>query len=152
MIINVIKKRFSLKIPSNLTSYFQLAKTSKVIEEVFPKKFEKSYKNYFKSSNFLTEINASQNLINSTNQGITAPCWDLLNRDSKKWRYAFGLMVGKFLKIDLEDPISSKKLHEVSALTELLHNGSLIIDDIEDKSEYRRYKKCVHKIYGKLKY
>jgi len=29
-----------------------------------------------------------------------------------------------------------------------VHNGSLIVDDIEDQSELRREKPCVHKIYG----
>jgi len=30
----------------------------------------------------------------------------------------------------------------------LLYKRSLIVDDIEDKSEFRRSKPCIHKIYG----
>lgn len=30
----------------------------------------------------------------------------------------------------------------------MVHNGTLIVDDIEDSSETRRDKKCVHLIYG----
>ncbi|MFO0131652.1 MAG: polyprenyl synthetase family protein [bacterium] len=36
----------------------------------------------------------------------------------------------------------------MAALGEIIHNGSLIIDDIEDGSDLRREKPCVHKIYG----
>ena len=37
---------------------------------------------------------------------------------------------------------------EIAALCEVIHNGSLIVDDIEDSSDLRRNKPCVHKIYG----
>ena len=33
-------------------------------------------------------------------------------------------------------------------MCEVIHNGSLIVDDIEDSSDLRRNKPCVHKIYG----
>lgn len=36
----------------------------------------------------------------------------------------------------------------MGSLIECIHNGSLIVDDIEDNSEVRREKPCVHKIYG----
>ena len=37
---------------------------------------------------------------------------------------------------------------ELAAFCEILHNGSLIIDDIEDDSSIRRNKECVHKLFG----
>jgi geranylgeranyl pyrophosphate synthase len=36
----------------------------------------------------------------------------------------------------------------LGAIGEVLHNGSLVIDDIEDKSDFRRSKPCLHKIVG----
>lgn len=37
---------------------------------------------------------------------------------------------------------------DFAAFCEILHNGSLIVDDIEDSSDTRRKKPCIHKIYG----
>ena len=37
---------------------------------------------------------------------------------------------------------------EIGAVGEFIHNGSLVIDDIEDNSDLRRGKPCLHKIYG----
>lgn len=42
----------------------------------------------------------------------------------------------------------SRKYVHLICLPELMHSGSLIIDDIQDRSEMRRGKKCVHHIYG----
>jgi geranylgeranyl pyrophosphate synthase len=36
----------------------------------------------------------------------------------------------------------------IGAIGEMIHNGSLVLDDIEDQSDYRRGKKCLHHIYG----
>ncbi len=36
----------------------------------------------------------------------------------------------------------------IAALCEMIHNASLIMDDIEDNSKVRREKPCVHLIYG----
>lgn len=32
-------------------------------------------------------------------------------------------------------------------ITEIIHNGTLVIDDIEDNSEVRRGKPCLHLVY-----
>lgn len=37
---------------------------------------------------------------------------------------------------------------DIAALCEIVHNGTLIVDDIEDSSPIRRNKPCVHLIYG----
>lgn len=39
-------------------------------------------------------------------------------------------------------------MQDIATIIELIHNGSLIVDDIEDGSDLRRGKPCVHKIYG----
>jgi geranylgeranyl pyrophosphate synthase len=39
-------------------------------------------------------------------------------------------------------------VYDIAALCEIVHNGTLIIDDIEDNSTVRRNKECVHLLYG----
>lgn len=39
-------------------------------------------------------------------------------------------------------------MFEIAALCEIIHNGTLVIDDIEDSSKVRRNKPCVHLLYG----
>ena len=46
--------------------------------------------------------------------------------------------------LDVED----EKLSEVNEIVRMLHNASLIIDDVEDESEMRRGIPCAHRLYG----
>ena len=39
-------------------------------------------------------------------------------------------------------------MEEVGDIVKLLHNASLLLDDIQDNSDLRRGKVCAHKIYG----
>jgi len=76
------------------------------------------------------------------NKATTEPIWELLDRGGKRWRSTLLLLVAEAL---------SKKSEEVIdfvVLSEIIHNGSLIIDDIEDNSEYRRGKPCLHILKG----
>lgn len=41
-----------------------------------------------------------------------------------------------------------EEVYEIAALCEIVHNGTLIVDDIEDSSTVRRDKACVHLLYG----
>ena len=43
---------------------------------------------------------------------------------------------------------SRSEVLELAAFCEVIHNGSLIVDDIEDDSSVRRNRECVHKLYG----
>ena len=82
----------------------------------------------------------------SFTEGILVPGWDILSRKSKLWRPILGMCLGQAFNDDfiVNEDIKLKLLF----IVEILHNASLIIDDIEDKSEMRRNKKCVHLIYG----
>jgi len=51
-------------------------------------------------------------------------------------------------RTDLEDFEKNKDVYFTCGLTEIVHNGSLIIDDIEDGSELRRGLPCTYKKYG----
>lgn len=37
---------------------------------------------------------------------------------------------------------------DIAALCEIVHNGTLLVDDIEDSSTVRRNKPCVHLLFG----
>jgi len=41
-----------------------------------------------------------------------------------------------------------KEIAPLSVIPEVIHNGTLAVDDVEDGSEYRRGKPCIHRIYG----
>ncbi len=74
---------------------------------------------------------------------LAQPVWDLLSRGGKHWRPIFGLLLLDALGVDIRP-------FEVmfSAIPELIHNGSVIIDDIEDSSLTRRGEETFHLKYG----
>ena len=74
---------------------------------------------------------------------IAEPVWDLLLRKGKRWRPIFAYLLFSSLGID-------PKPYEDILFTsvELIHTGSLIIDDIEDESQLRRGKESIHLRYG----
>ncbi len=44
--------------------------------------------------------------------------------------------------------MAPEELAPIAASAEMIHNGTLMVDDIEDDSELRRGKSCIHKTYG----
>jgi geranylgeranyl pyrophosphate synthase len=149
--LKFIYKQFSEK--HILNKYSNLVKESECItQELFPKMIKTP--EHFESFAGLRRI-ISKNItlndttpIDSINSAIFTPCWDLLDRKGKKWRPMLGLMVGEYYNFDISDIKTNKLLYQVLSLTELIHNASLIIDDIEDKSEQRRDEPCIHLRFG----
>lgn len=41
-----------------------------------------------------------------------------------------------------------EKAKDLVVISEVVHNGTLMVDDVEDDSEMRRGKPCIHKLYG----
>lgn len=73
---------------------------------------------------------------------INAPGWELLTRGGKRWRP---------LVMILSHELHGGRLPgitDLSTLVELPHNGSLIVDDIEDKAEERRGGPAIHLVHG----
>ncbi|MCS7103162.1 MAG: polyprenyl synthetase family protein [Candidatus Korarchaeum sp.] len=75
-------------------------------------------------------------------RAIFEPMWDLLARGGKRWRPWLFLVMANNLGVDLE------RYKNLAVIVELLHNGSLIADDIEDGAEVRRGDKAIHVKYG----
>ncbi len=75
-------------------------------------------------------------------QEFYASVWELLDRGGKRFRPALTFLACESVGGRREDAIAA------AASVELLHNMTLIHDDIEDQSELRRGKPCIHRIYG----
>ncbi|MCL7388972.1 MAG: polyprenyl synthetase family protein [Thaumarchaeota archaeon] len=78
----------------------------------------------------------------SINKSVLEPFWDLMSRGGKRWRPALMVMVYEALGGKIEDILP------LTIIPEVIHNGTLVVDDVEDESDYRRGKPCIHKIYG----
>jgi geranylgeranyl diphosphate synthase type I len=71
-----------------------------------------------------------------------ASVWDLIDRGGKRIRPALVFLASECVGGRRDDALGA------AAAVELLHNMTLVHDDIEDQSELRRGKACIHKIYG----
>jgi len=80
--------------------------------------------------------------IEALQKSLSDPVWEFLNRGGKRWRPALFLLLAEAFGVK-EDEV-----RDFVVLFELLHEGSIIIDDIEDNGELRRGKPCLHKIFG----
>ncbi|MFH0971030.1 MAG: polyprenyl synthetase family protein [Candidatus Micrarchaeota archaeon] len=73
---------------------------------------------------------------------IHKPIWDLLDRGGKRWRPALFLLTAEAFGAD------PKKLLDLAIIPEIVHNGTLMVDDVEDDGDIRRGKPAIHTIYG----
>jgi octaprenyl-diphosphate synthase len=73
---------------------------------------------------------------------INAPAWALLSRGGKRWR-----PVVMMLSHELHGG-ALPSLVDLTTLVELPHNGSLIVDDIEDNADVRRGGPAIHLLHG----
>jgi geranylgeranyl diphosphate synthase, type I len=108
----------------------------KAIEKYIPKTFSKDSVAFQ-----VTPPMYSYNL-EPLNKAIAEPIWDMLNRGGKRWRPGLFLLICEALGGN------AKQWVDFSIIPEVVHNGTLVVDDIEDSSELRRGKPCTYKIYG----
>ncbi len=80
--------------------------------------------------------------VEAINKGIADPVWEFLDRGGKRWRPNLFLLVCEALGAEPE------KLLDFAIIPEVIHNGTLMIDDVEDASEIRRGKPCTYKLFG----
>jgi len=120
---------------------------TKFLEEKAPiidKAIEKYLPREFSKKSILFKVNPplySSNL-EALNKGIAEPIWEILDRGGKRWRPALFLLICEALGKNPEDCL------DFAIISEVVHNGTLMVDDIEDSSELRRGKPCTYKIYG----
>ncbi len=108
----------------------------KIIEKYIPRKFTKE------NLEFVCGKPRYEYNIEAPNKAVAEPIWDFLDRGGKRWRPVLFLLVAEALGGD------PKKFMDFVVLPEVVHNGTLMHDDIEDSSEERRGKPCTYRIFG----
>ena len=73
---------------------------------------------------------------------LSDPVWDFLDRGGKRWRPSLMLTCCEAVCGSIEPA------RPLVPLIELIHNGTLVHDDLEDNSDLRRGKPCLHKSFG----
>ncbi|UCF45175.1 MAG: polyprenyl synthetase family protein [Candidatus Bathyarchaeota archaeon] len=117
------------------------------LEEKAPlidKAIEKYIPREFSEKSILFEVNPPKYSYNleTLNKAIAEPIWEILDRGGKRWRPSLFLLICEALGKNSEEYL------DFAIIPEVIHNGTLIIDDIEDASELRRGKPCTYQIYG----
>lgn len=114
----------------------KVAEIDEAIEKYIPRRFEKEATVFD-----LNPPRYAYNL-NSLNKAIAEPIWEFLDRGGKRWRPKLFLLICEALGKNPKDFI------EYAIIPEVIHNGTLMIDDIEDQSELRRGKPCTYRLFG----
>ena len=80
--------------------------------------------------------------IETLSESLSTPVWDFLDRGGKRWRPVLLLTAAEAVcgDVALAEPLLP--------MIEFIHNGTLVHDDLEDDSELRRGRPCLHKLYG----
>ena len=73
---------------------------------------------------------------------LADPIWDLLDRGGKRWRAVLFLV---FVEAFGEEP---ERYLPYACIPEILHNGTIIVDDVEDEASMRRGEPALHHRYG----
>lgn len=111
------------------------AEIEAVLERYIPREFsEESIESICGKARFAYDVNTAT-------QVLSKPIWEFLDRGGKRWRPALLLIIADALGARKEQVI------DFVAICELVHNGTLVIDDIEDGSELRRGQPCLHLLY-----
>ncbi len=75
-------------------------------------------------------------------RALSDPLWELLDRGGKRWRAVLFLV---FIDAFGEDP---EEFLPYACVPEILHNGTIIVDDVEDEASMRRGAPPLHQLYG----
>ncbi len=75
-------------------------------------------------------------------QSMVDQIWEFLDRGGKRWRPALMISACKACGG------SERKALRFAPFVELIHEGTLLVDDVEDNADVRRGKPAMHKIYG----
>ncbi|MFB6081213.1 MAG: polyprenyl synthetase family protein [Halanaeroarchaeum sp.] len=76
------------------------------------------------------------------NRALVEPVWDLLDRGGKRWR---PVLFMKLLEGVGEDPL---EYLPYAVVPEILHTGTIIVDDVEDEATLRRGDEAIHHKFG----
>jgi len=106
------------------------------IEKYLPRKFDEDSLTFkFSPPKYSLDLKA-------LNKTIAEPFWEFLDRGGKRWRPALFLLMCEALGVD------SDEFLDFAVIPEIIHNGTLIADDVEDQSDLRRGKPCTYRLFG----
>lgn len=75
-------------------------------------------------------------------EAIATPVWDFILRGGKRWRPALMILACEAVGG------RKKTVMPFTPIPELVHNGTIVTDDVEDNSTLRRGKPSLHLVYG----
>ena len=106
------------------------------IAEVLPRRLDDAYlASFFGEPTYAYDAAAIQ-------AGLADPVWSMLDRGGKRWRaILFVLLVEAFG----ENP---RDYLTYATIPEILHTGTIIVDDVEDGAELRRGEPALHHEFG----
>ncbi|PSQ47030.1 polyprenyl synthetase [Halobacteriales archaeon SW_7_65_23] len=106
------------------------------IEELLPRTIDEEYlMAFFGEPTYQYQPAAIQ-------EALADPIWDLLDRGGKRWRAILFLII-----VDALGEKPEEYLH-YACVPEILHNGTIIVDDVEDEAEKRRGREALHHVFG----
>lgn len=108
------------------------------MEDLLPRKVESAEDLNQKFPGLLPKRTIADADFLSVNQGVLEPIYDLLDRGGKRWRPSMGLIFAECFGRDVTNFEANKDVYFACGLTELIHNGSLMMDDLQDQSQSRR--------------
>jgi len=110
--------------------------TNQELAKLIPKQInEKDLIKFLGAPDFDFDLVASQ-------KAIVTPLWDFLDRGGKRWRPALMLLSCQAVGGN------KKQVLPFLPIPELVHNGTIVVDDVEDSSRLRRGKPALHLVYG----
>lgn len=109
---------------------------ARAFESVWPRRFDAA------EVTALLGMEADQLVGDVLAAGVTAPLWNLADRGGKRWRPAVSRLA--FLVSGGSEPVPAK----ICQVVELLHTGSLVVDDIQDGATERRSGPAAHVVHG----
>ncbi|MXR51837.1 polyprenyl synthetase family protein [Halovenus sp. WSH3] len=106
------------------------------IEELLPRRIDDAYlTDFFGEPTYKYQPEAIQ-------EALADPIWLLLDRGGKRWRAILFLMIVDALGDDPEEYLP------YACIPEILHNGTIIVDDVEDEAQMRRGGPALHHEHG----
>ncbi|MCD6148163.1 polyprenyl synthetase family protein [bacterium] len=109
----------------------------RIIRKYLPKRASKKWLSFAFGRSSVSQTN-----LRVAQECFLDPLWNFLERGGKRWRPFFFLLLTKALGGKAE------KVKDIAVILELTHQGSLIVDDLEDNSRFRRSAPCLHRLYG----
>jgi len=106
------------------------------IERLLPREIDADYlEEFFGAPSYAYSPDAVQ-------RALADPLWDLLDRGGKRWRAVVFLLLCEAFG---EDPA---EYLPYACVPEILHNGTIIVDDVEDDATMRRGERALHHDHG----